>query len=222
MAVCPIHQCKMCSLLMQLSLWLSWGQHPAAAFPRANTHWCLFLTVLHLVLFYESRLQDHHLVIPSVLQGLRALVSSHPQPAVLACTPEQCQGGPTPRCGLEQCVEQGLAGLSAHLAALPCLLCCPAVSLVEEPGRGDCLDFLPCVGIGARIPWPPWGAAQMMGILSCSVWEGGGELSLLWKRILQAAAVQRQELCYVAAIMVFYSCFSLPVPRACARCCPQG
>ncbi|NXH95378.1 MMS19 protein, partial [Pachycephala philippinensis] len=29
--------------------------------------------VLHLVLFYESRLQDHHLVIPSVLQGLRAL-----------------------------------------------------------------------------------------------------------------------------------------------------
>ncbi|NWY00383.1 MMS19 protein, partial [Nothoprocta ornata] len=29
--------------------------------------------VLHLVLFYESRLQDHHLVIPAVLQGLRAL-----------------------------------------------------------------------------------------------------------------------------------------------------
>ncbi|NXF50695.1 MMS19 protein, partial [Oceanites oceanicus] len=29
--------------------------------------------VLHLVLFYENRLQDHHLVIPSVLQGLRAL-----------------------------------------------------------------------------------------------------------------------------------------------------
>ncbi|NWS84455.1 MMS19 protein, partial [Toxostoma redivivum] len=29
--------------------------------------------VMHLVLFYESRLQDHHLVIPSVLQGLRAL-----------------------------------------------------------------------------------------------------------------------------------------------------
>ncbi|KAL9846651.1 MMS19 nucleotide excision repair protein homolog isoform 2-T2 [Geothlypis trichas] len=29
--------------------------------------------VLHLVLFYESRLQDNHLVIPSVLQGLRAL-----------------------------------------------------------------------------------------------------------------------------------------------------
>uniref|UniRef100_A0A8C3UJM2 MMS19 nucleotide excision repair protein n=1 Tax=Catharus ustulatus TaxID=91951 RepID=A0A8C3UJM2_CATUS len=29
--------------------------------------------VLHLVVFYESRLQDHHLVIPSVLQGLRAL-----------------------------------------------------------------------------------------------------------------------------------------------------
>ncbi|XP_008934661.1 PREDICTED: MMS19 nucleotide excision repair protein homolog, partial [Merops nubicus] len=28
---------------------------------------------LHLVLFYENRLQDHHLVIPSVLQGLRAL-----------------------------------------------------------------------------------------------------------------------------------------------------
>ncbi|NWV75857.1 MMS19 protein, partial [Dasyornis broadbenti] len=29
--------------------------------------------VLHLILFYESRLQDHHLVIPSVLQGLQAL-----------------------------------------------------------------------------------------------------------------------------------------------------
>ncbi|NWS71625.1 MMS19 protein, partial [Crotophaga sulcirostris] len=29
--------------------------------------------VLHLVLFYENRLQDHHLVVPSVLQGLRAL-----------------------------------------------------------------------------------------------------------------------------------------------------
>uniref|UniRef100_A0A803XXP6 MMS19 nucleotide excision repair protein n=1 Tax=Meleagris gallopavo TaxID=9103 RepID=A0A803XXP6_MELGA len=29
--------------------------------------------VLHLVLFYENRLQDHHLMIPSVLQGLRAL-----------------------------------------------------------------------------------------------------------------------------------------------------
>uniref|UniRef100_A0A669PT29 MMS19 nucleotide excision repair protein n=1 Tax=Phasianus colchicus TaxID=9054 RepID=A0A669PT29_PHACC len=29
--------------------------------------------VLHLVLFYENRLQDHHLLIPSVLQGLRAL-----------------------------------------------------------------------------------------------------------------------------------------------------
>ncbi|NXJ83552.1 MMS19 protein, partial [Trogon melanurus] len=29
--------------------------------------------VLHLVLFYENRLQDHHLVIPSVLQGLQAL-----------------------------------------------------------------------------------------------------------------------------------------------------
>ncbi|NXN92356.1 MMS19 protein, partial [Rhinopomastus cyanomelas] len=32
--------------------------------------------VLHLVLFYENRLQDHHLVIPSVLQGLRALSMS--------------------------------------------------------------------------------------------------------------------------------------------------
>lgn len=34
--------------------------------------------MLHLVLFYENRLQDHHLVIPSVLQGLRALVSLCP------------------------------------------------------------------------------------------------------------------------------------------------
>lgn len=62
----------------------------------------------------------------------------------------------------------------------------------------------------------------MMDVLSCSVWGRGAELSLLWKRILQAAAARRQELCYVAAIMVFYSCFSLPVPRACVRCCPQG
>ncbi|KAB1270772.1 MMS19 nucleotide excision repair protein-like protein [Camelus dromedarius] len=29
--------------------------------------------VVHLILFYENRLKDHHLVIPSVLQGLRAL-----------------------------------------------------------------------------------------------------------------------------------------------------
>lgn len=36
----------------------------------------LFCTVVHLILFYENRLKDHHLVIPSVLQGLRALVSS--------------------------------------------------------------------------------------------------------------------------------------------------
>lgn len=36
----------------------------------------LVLTVVHLILFYENRLKDHHLVIPSVLQGLRALVSS--------------------------------------------------------------------------------------------------------------------------------------------------
>lgn len=47
--------------------------------------------------------------------------------------------------GLEHCVKQGLAGLSAHLATLPCLLS-SAVLLVEEPGTGDCLDFLPCVG----------------------------------------------------------------------------
>lgn len=77
--------------------------------------------------------------------------------------------------------------LSAHLATLPYLLS-SAVPLEEELGTGDSLDFLPCVGTGARIPWPHWGAAQMMGILSCSVWGGSGELSLLWKRILQAAA----------------------------------
>ncbi|XP_020739137.2 MMS19 nucleotide excision repair protein homolog isoform X3 [Odocoileus virginianus] len=36
---------------------------------------CLLLEkeVVHLILFYENRLKDHHLVIPSVLQGLRAL-----------------------------------------------------------------------------------------------------------------------------------------------------
>ncbi|EPY80971.1 MMS19 nucleotide excision repair protein isoform 1-like protein [Camelus ferus] len=31
------------------------------------------ITMVHLILFYENRLKDHHLVIPSVLQGLRAL-----------------------------------------------------------------------------------------------------------------------------------------------------
>lgn len=36
----------------------------------------LVCAVVHLILFYENRLKDHHLVIPSVLQGLRALVSS--------------------------------------------------------------------------------------------------------------------------------------------------
>ena len=36
----------------------------------------LVCSVVHLILFYENRLKDHHLVIPSVLQGLRALVSS--------------------------------------------------------------------------------------------------------------------------------------------------
>lgn len=36
----------------------------------------LFCAVVHLILFYENRLKDHHLVIPSVLQGLKALVSS--------------------------------------------------------------------------------------------------------------------------------------------------
>lgn len=49
-----------------------------AAPARVNAPRGLFLTALHLVLFYENRLQDHHLVIPSVLQGLRALVSSCP------------------------------------------------------------------------------------------------------------------------------------------------
>ncbi|XP_062988576.1 MMS19 nucleotide excision repair protein homolog isoform X2 [Elgaria multicarinata webbii] len=41
---------------------------------------CYFLLqeqeVTHLVLFYENRLKDHHLVIPSVLQGLKALSMS--------------------------------------------------------------------------------------------------------------------------------------------------
>ncbi|XP_030308861.1 MMS19 nucleotide excision repair protein homolog [Calypte anna] len=40
--------------------------------------------VLHLILFYENRLQDHHLVIPSVLQGLQALSMCELQPPGLA------------------------------------------------------------------------------------------------------------------------------------------
>ncbi|NXG65585.1 MMS19 protein, partial [Hemiprocne comata] len=40
--------------------------------------------VLHLILFYENRLQDHHLVIPPVLQGLRALSMCEVLPPGLA------------------------------------------------------------------------------------------------------------------------------------------
>ncbi|GAB1302422.1 MMS19 nucleotide excision repair protein homolog [Apodemus speciosus] len=40
--------------------------------------------VVHLILFYEDRLKDHHLVIPSVLQGLRALSLSVALPPGLA------------------------------------------------------------------------------------------------------------------------------------------
>ncbi|XP_051002527.1 MMS19 nucleotide excision repair protein homolog isoform X2 [Acomys russatus] len=40
--------------------------------------------VVHLILFYENRLKDHHLVIPSVLQGLRALSLSVAMPPGLA------------------------------------------------------------------------------------------------------------------------------------------
>ncbi|MEJ1276379.1 hypothetical protein NN561_007283 [Cricetulus griseus] len=40
--------------------------------------------VVHLILFYENRLKDHHLVIPSVLQGLRALSLSVALPPGLA------------------------------------------------------------------------------------------------------------------------------------------
>ena len=158
--------------------WQSWGWCLAAAFPGTNARWCLFLTVLHLVLFYENRLQDHHLVIPSVLQGLRALVSLRP-PARSA--------GMRSRMVLGRCntwVQDGAAcragpgwAVSSCLVALPCVLRAPAVPLAEGQGRGDCLDFLPRAGIGARIPWPVWGAAEMIGILSHPVC-GGGELSL--------------------------------------------
>ncbi|XP_029391125.1 MMS19 nucleotide excision repair protein homolog isoform X2 [Mus pahari] len=40
--------------------------------------------VVHLILFYENRLKDHHLVVPSVLQGLRALSMSVALPPGLA------------------------------------------------------------------------------------------------------------------------------------------
>ncbi|XP_055485961.1 MMS19 nucleotide excision repair protein homolog isoform X2 [Psammomys obesus] len=40
--------------------------------------------VVHLILFYENRLKDHHLVIPPVLQGLRALSLSVALPPGLA------------------------------------------------------------------------------------------------------------------------------------------
>uniref|UniRef100_A0A7N4NGC8 MMS19 nucleotide excision repair protein n=1 Tax=Sarcophilus harrisii TaxID=9305 RepID=A0A7N4NGC8_SARHA len=40
--------------------------------------------VVHLTLFYENQLKDHHLVIPSVLQGLRALSMSDVLPPGLA------------------------------------------------------------------------------------------------------------------------------------------
>lgn len=161
-------------------------------------------------------------MIPSVLQGLRALVSSHPQPTVLGCTAEQGQGGATPGYAWSSVASR------AWLSCQPIWQHCPVSSVLllcllqRSWGEETALISCPVLEVGQGFLGHLGGAARMMGILSCSVWEEGGELSLLWKRILQAAAVRRQELCYVAAIMVFYSCFSLPVPRACVRCCPQG
>ncbi|KAI2556849.1 MMS19 homolog, cytosolic iron-sulfur assembly component, partial [Homo sapiens] len=40
---------------------------------RGNSACHRYQLVVHLILFYENRLKDHHLVIPSVLQGLKAL-----------------------------------------------------------------------------------------------------------------------------------------------------
>lgn len=72
--------------------------------------------VTHLVLFFEARLKDHHLVIPAVLHGLHALVSSRPRaPATRAAPP--CPGPSPPR-------GAGQEGLSA------------AHALSVEPERG--------------------------------------------------------------------------------------
>lgn len=126
--------------------------------PGANEYWYLFLTVLHLVLFYENRLQDHHLMIPSVLQGLRALVSS--------CFPgSQCEDG----CGVmlggkrnswlwlrAACGAEPSWAYSS--VALPCL-----VLLLLQGSRG-CHDFLVFWG---KDFWLPFGTALMVFLSVC-------------------------------------------------------
>lgn len=107
-------------------------QH-AAVTPGANEYCCLFLTVLHLVLFYENRLQDHHLVIPSVLQGLRALVSSR-SPGL------QCEDGCRVMLGGKwlgaACGAEPSWAYSS--VALPCLV----LLLCLLQGSRGCHDFL--------------------------------------------------------------------------------
>jgi len=149
--------------------WQRCGWRPAAVFPETNTRWCLFLTVLHLVLFYENRLQDHHVVIPSVLQGLRALVSS--RPPALGCAAERCQEGATPGYRLEQHVKQGPAGLPA-----PARWLCPISSVLLlcplQMGRREeaALISCPVLAMGQGFPpCPPWGAVYVRGVLS-SLW----------------------------------------------------
>uniref|UniRef100_A0A8C4KA20 MMS19 nucleotide excision repair protein n=1 Tax=Dromaius novaehollandiae TaxID=8790 RepID=A0A8C4KA20_DRONO len=172
--------------------------------------------VLHLVLFYENRLQDHHLVIPSVLQGLRALVSLRPpSPQLQGRAPEWDWEGATPGCRLEQCVKQSPAGLSApahHIVLSPLLLLCP---LQHSRGVETALIFCPIVvslsTLGSRLGPPhyvlmsrgwPFPAGET-GVSSCPVSEDG-KLSLGSREdptVLEVAAVQRAGAVVVVSIL---------------------
>ncbi|TFK07064.1 MMS19 nucleotide excision repair protein-like protein [Platysternon megacephalum] len=82
--------------------------------------------VTHLVLFYENRLKDHHLVIPAVLQGLHALVSS------LLLLLHSLSGRPGEG-------FQGRAGNQQHLSVWgrgehgSLLVCWPLLSALQQP-----------------------------------------------------------------------------------------
>ncbi|KAK2098749.1 mms19 nucleotide excision repair [Saguinus oedipus] len=82
-----LHGMLACLDLTQYKLWAQPGSSLENPEPRTRARGIQLLSqvllqchslllekeVVHLILFYENRLKDHHLVIPSVLQGLKAL-----------------------------------------------------------------------------------------------------------------------------------------------------